>query len=89
MLYRAVFFLITMTKSSDSVRAASTATGSAAGTVIYRYSSPLRPGTLLARYKRFLGDVAFKGEEETAVTVHVPNTGATVSRYRYGSLFPT
>lgn len=42
--------------------------------VLHTYDlTPLQQGSLLKRYKRFLGDVAFAGDKET--TIHVPNTG--------------
>jgi sugar fermentation stimulation protein A len=39
-----------------------------------KFSSPLIPGTLIKRYKRFLADVALSPNE--IVTVHCPNSGA-------------
>ncbi|HYH21548.1 MAG TPA: DNA/RNA nuclease SfsA [Azospirillum sp.] len=39
-----------------------------------RFPSPLIPGRLIQRYKRFLADVALDGGE--VVTAHVPNSGS-------------
>ena len=39
-----------------------------------KFSSPLIPGTLIKRYKRFLADIALAPNE--IVTVHCPNSGA-------------
>lgn len=39
-----------------------------------RFSSPLLPGTLVKRYKRFLADVILENGE--TITVHCPNSGS-------------
>jgi sugar fermentation stimulation protein len=58
-------------------RALATSTGPAAtdgnDVVLFTYER-LEPATLLARYKRFLGDVTLGGSAATTV-IHVPNTG--------------
>lgn len=38
------------------------------------FPSPLQPGTLVQRYKRFFADVAM--DDGTTITAHVPNPGA-------------
>jgi len=43
------------------------------GVIAMRFSSPLIPGTLLKRYKRFLADVRL--DDDTLVTAHCTNTG--------------
>ena len=40
-----------------------------------KFEKVMREGIILKRYKRFLADVRFDGEEEVTV-VHVPNTGS-------------
>ncbi|MHC5307375.1 DNA/RNA nuclease SfsA [Bartonella sp. LJL80] len=47
------------------------------------FTPPLRPATLLRRYKRFLADVSFDGE--TTTTVSVPNTGSMLGLTTPGS----
>lgn len=39
-----------------------------------KYQAPLKPATLLRRYKRFLADIALASGDE--VTIHCPNTGS-------------
>lgn len=48
-----------------------------------RFDRPLVPGTLLARYKRFLADVRL--EDGTVVTAHCPNTGSMLGCAAPGS----
>jgi len=48
-----------------------------------RFASPLLPGTLLRRYKRFLADVILKSGE--IVTAACPNTGAMLGLNQPGS----
>lgn len=39
-----------------------------------KYQAPLKPATLLRRYKRFLADITLASGDE--VTIHCPNTGS-------------
>jgi len=48
-----------------------------------RFSSPLIPGTLVKRYKRFLADVRL--DDGTVVTAHCTNTGSMLSCNAPGS----
>ena len=43
------------------------------GVIAMRFSTPLIPGTLLKRYKRFLADVRL--DDDSLVTAHCTNTG--------------
>ncbi len=51
--------------------------------VTMRFATPLTPGTLLKRYKRFLVDVQL--DDGTAITAHCPNTGAMLTCSAPGS----
>lgn len=48
-----------------------------------RFETPLLPGTLIARYKRFLADVRLA--DGTVVTAHCPNSGSMLSVNAPGS----
>ena len=50
---------------------------------VAEYSQPLKTGTLIRRYKRFLADIDLGGGE--TVTAHVPNTGSMLSTRAPGS----
>jgi sugar fermentation stimulation protein A len=52
-------------------------------TIPMRFTSPLIPGTLLQRYKRFLADVRLVNGE--VVTVHCTNTGSMMGCKEAGS----
>lgn len=51
-------------------------------TAVLQYPEPLKPCTLLKRYKRFLGDVRIskqgKVDTEKDITIYVPNTGPMI-----------
>ncbi len=48
-----------------------------------QFESPLLPGTLIARYKRFFADVRLDSGE--LVTAHCPNTGSMLGCQEPGS----
>jgi sugar fermentation stimulation protein A len=47
-----------------------------------KFSSPLIPGTMIKRYKRFLSDILLKNGE--IVCAHVPNTGSMTTCWEEG-----
>ncbi len=48
-----------------------------------RFSTPLRKGTLIKRYKRFLADVRLDNDE--IIVAHCPNTGSMETCYHEGA----